>query len=276
MIIPNMHVQSCLQWTKHVIFFFTFTGRRNLEEHFPHHNWPICIVILYIVGYVGPIMFTPSIYQFVTTPRSPSSDVSDDEVRKCFCISVGREGRTCENIIRGLFILCIHVTIKSAKVQNPRRILLYLAYYANARARKLGTPTYVRTRAAAAWGLVRNDTHAHCLLEGECMAFLASGSDLTWQKHVQLAVSEDDTPVAKRALASTLGLGGLCRHNFEHNSTPEHKGITEHNRKKYRHIYQKITELVTVVTHRKSCFNTVLSDSLSFLLISAVINIIMW
>ena len=35
------------------------------------------------------------------------------------------------------------------------------------------------------------------------MAFLASGSDLTWQKYVQLAVSEDDTLVAKRAFAST-------------------------------------------------------------------------
>ena len=36
------------------------------------------------------------------------------------------------------------------------------------------------------------------------MVFLASGSDPTWQKHVYiLAVSEDDTLVAKRGLAST-------------------------------------------------------------------------
>ena len=34
------------------------------------------------------------------------------------------------------------VEIKSTKVQNPRRILPYLAYYVNACARKLGTRTY--------------------------------------------------------------------------------------------------------------------------------------
>ena len=40
-----------------------------------------------------------------------------------------------------------------------------------------------------------------------------------------------------RALAHTkVGLGGLCWHTFEHNRTPEHKGIMEHNRKKHEHL----------------------------------------
>ena len=52
-----------------------------MEEHFPHHNWLIAIFLLLTVGSVGHIMFTPSIYQFVTTPRSrpPSGDINDDQ-----------------------------------------------------------------------------------------------------------------------------------------------------------------------------------------------------
>ena len=83
-------------------------------------------------------------------------------------------------------------------------------------------------------------------------------------------------PSEFRTTDTEVGLGGLCWHNFEHNSTPEHNGITEHNRKKCRHIYQQLLKnIVTVVTHRKSCFNIVLLDSLSSFLISAAINIIM-
>jgi hypothetical protein len=55
-----------------------FTGRRDLEENFPHHNWLISIFVLLIVGYAGHIMFTPSTYQFVTTDRSPSSDDNEE------------------------------------------------------------------------------------------------------------------------------------------------------------------------------------------------------
>ena len=52
-----------------------------MEEHFPHHNWFIVIFLLLTVGYIGHIMFTPSTYQFVTTPRShpPSGDINDDQ-----------------------------------------------------------------------------------------------------------------------------------------------------------------------------------------------------
>ena len=39
--------------------------------------------------------------------------------------------------------------------------------------------------------MLRDPTHQ--LLEGEYMAFFESRSDLMWQKHVKLAVSEDDT-----------------------------------------------------------------------------------
>ena len=55
-----------------------FTGRRDFEDNFPHHNWLISIFVLLTVGYVGHIMFTPSIYQFVTTDRSPSSDDNEE------------------------------------------------------------------------------------------------------------------------------------------------------------------------------------------------------
>ena len=51
-----------------------------MEEYFPHHNWLITIFGLFTVGYVGHIMFTPSIYQFVTTPRSAPMDINGDEV----------------------------------------------------------------------------------------------------------------------------------------------------------------------------------------------------
>ncbi|CAI8010907.1 hypothetical protein GBAR_LOCUS7119 [Geodia barretti] len=53
-------------------------GRRDFEDNFPHHNWLISIFVLLTVGYVGHIMFTPSIYQFVTTDRSPSSDDNEE------------------------------------------------------------------------------------------------------------------------------------------------------------------------------------------------------
>ena len=55
-----------------------FTGRRNMEENFPNHNWIISIFVFINISYVGHIMFTPSIYQFVTTPRSSSSDDQEE------------------------------------------------------------------------------------------------------------------------------------------------------------------------------------------------------
>ena len=51
-----------------------------MEEYFPGL---ITIFGLFAVGYVGHIMFTPSIYQFVTTPRSAENDTL---VNLCMCI----------------------------------------------------------------------------------------------------------------------------------------------------------------------------------------------
>ena len=69
---------STIQKRSLIISTNIVTGRRSVEEHFPHHNWLITMCTLPIICYVGHIMFTPSIYQFVTTPRSAPDD---DEVQ---------------------------------------------------------------------------------------------------------------------------------------------------------------------------------------------------
>ena len=48
------------------------------------------------------------------------------------------------------------------------------------------------------------------------------------------------TRVTRVQRVYSIDLGGLCWHNFEHNRTPEHKGITEQNRKKNTSIFTKI------------------------------------
>ena len=57
-----------------------------MEEHFPHHNWIISIFVFINISYVGHIMFTSSIYQFVTTPRSSSSDDQEEVGAQLVCI----------------------------------------------------------------------------------------------------------------------------------------------------------------------------------------------
>ena len=51
-----------------------------MEEHFPQHNWPILIVLLQIIRCSSFVMFMPSIYQFITSPRELPEEVEDNEV----------------------------------------------------------------------------------------------------------------------------------------------------------------------------------------------------
>jgi hypothetical protein len=44
--------------------------QKTLEERVPHQNWLIIIGLFLALAYAVFIMFTPSIYQFVTTSRN--------------------------------------------------------------------------------------------------------------------------------------------------------------------------------------------------------------
>ena len=59
-----------------------YKGRRSrsFEEDFPHHNWFIVVLVLPFVSNTGYLMLTPSIYQFVTTPRSFPEELENTEV----------------------------------------------------------------------------------------------------------------------------------------------------------------------------------------------------
>ena len=59
-----------------------YKGRRSrsFEEDFPHHNWFIVVLVLPFVFNVGYVILTPSIYQFVTTPRSLPEELENGEV----------------------------------------------------------------------------------------------------------------------------------------------------------------------------------------------------
>ena len=59
-----------------------YKGRRSrsFEEDFPHHNWFIVVLVLPFVSNTGYLMLTPSIYQFVTTPRSLPEELENTEV----------------------------------------------------------------------------------------------------------------------------------------------------------------------------------------------------
>ena len=46
---------------------------RDLERHFPHHNWAIIFGLTVILN-TGYGIFTPSIYQFITTPKTEAQN----------------------------------------------------------------------------------------------------------------------------------------------------------------------------------------------------------
>ena len=65
---------------------FISVGSNNLEETFPHHNWILVVSIQILVTSSWTIKI-PSIYQFVTTPRSLPEGLDNEEV-KCFSLHV--------------------------------------------------------------------------------------------------------------------------------------------------------------------------------------------
>ena len=69
-----------------------------MEESIPHHNWVITVMLL-TLAYAVFIMFTPSIYQFVTTSRNTS-----EEIEVCTCVAyIDREYYSYRNI-EGIFV----------------------------------------------------------------------------------------------------------------------------------------------------------------------------
>ena len=48
--------------------------------------------------------------------------------------------------------------------------------------------------------------------------------------HILCFIPNQFNIIVVHGCVCVLGLGGLCRHNFEHYRTPEHRSIMEHNR----------------------------------------------
>ena len=62
------------------LLYITFSlGKRNWDERIPHQNWPI-ILGLIVVHNTAFSILTPSIYQFITTPRSIPEELKTKEV----------------------------------------------------------------------------------------------------------------------------------------------------------------------------------------------------
>ena len=61
------------------IMSHSYIGKKNLEENFPHHNWILILSLQFVITTMWSV-FTPSIYQFITTPRSPPEDSENEEV----------------------------------------------------------------------------------------------------------------------------------------------------------------------------------------------------
>lgn len=56
------------------------SAKRRGKEKFPHRNWPIIFGLQLLIS-TAYFIFTPSVYQFVTTPRSVPEDQANEEVR---------------------------------------------------------------------------------------------------------------------------------------------------------------------------------------------------
>ena len=53
-----------------------FAGEQNVEKRFPHHNWIVVFSYQLLLSSVWSV-YTPSIYQFITTPQSLPDGLSE-------------------------------------------------------------------------------------------------------------------------------------------------------------------------------------------------------
>ena len=88
-----------------------------------------------------------------------------------------------------------------------------------------------------------------------CLPALLEKELLAQARPTMSCIALEHWPDPRRACAArvglSVGLGGLCWHNFKHNRTPEHKGIMEHNRKKHMTIIlfiKILTQTNSIVT----------------------------
>ena len=62
------------------MYVMIISAKRRRKEEFPHRNWPIILGLQLLVS-TAYFIFTPSIYQFVTTPHSVPEEQAYEEVR---------------------------------------------------------------------------------------------------------------------------------------------------------------------------------------------------
>ena len=75
----SLHPRNIL--TMHsIMYVMIISAKRRRKEEFPHRNWPIILGLQLLVS-TAYFIFTPSIYQFVTTPHSVPEEQAYEEVR---------------------------------------------------------------------------------------------------------------------------------------------------------------------------------------------------